>query len=89
MTYFKEIRKADEALAAKRGKIEQELPRFVATIEQELLVPGISVRVVKGPLQGLEGILLTVEGNSRIAVRIEQLGYATVDMHIGMVEINS
>lgn len=34
--YFKEIRKADEALAAKRGKIEQELPRFVATITQEL-----------------------------------------------------
>ena len=59
------------------------------TIEQELLVPGISVRVVKGPLQGLEGILLTVEGNSRIAVRIEQLGYATVEMHMGMVEINS
>lgn len=34
--YFKEVRKADEALAAKRGKIEQELPRFVATITQEL-----------------------------------------------------
>lgn len=36
MVYFKEIRKADEALSAKRGKIEQELPRFVATITQEL-----------------------------------------------------
>ena len=36
LVYFKEIRKADEALAAKRGKIEQELPRFVATITQEL-----------------------------------------------------
>lgn len=36
LTYFKEIRKADEALAAKRSKIEQELPRFVATITQEL-----------------------------------------------------
>lgn len=36
LIYFKEIRKADEALAAKRGKIEQELPRFVATITQEL-----------------------------------------------------
>lgn len=30
------IVKADEALAAKRGKIEQELPRFVATVTQEL-----------------------------------------------------
>lgn len=36
LVYFKEVRKADEALAAKRGKIEQELPRFVATITQEL-----------------------------------------------------
>ena len=36
LIYFKEIRKADEALQAKRGKIEQELPRFVATITQEL-----------------------------------------------------
>ncbi len=36
LVYFKEIRKADEALAAKRGKIEQELPRFVATVTQEL-----------------------------------------------------
>ena len=36
LVYFKEIRKADEALAAKRGKIEQELHRFVATITQEL-----------------------------------------------------
>ena len=36
LVYFKEIRKADEALAAKRGKIEQELPRFVETVTQEL-----------------------------------------------------
>ncbi|WP_066050928.1 secretion protein F [Anaerotignum propionicum] len=34
--YFKEIRKADEKLLAKREKIEVELPRFVATITQEL-----------------------------------------------------
>ena len=36
MIYFKEIKKADEKLAAKRDKIESELPRFVATITQEL-----------------------------------------------------
>ncbi len=36
LVYFKEIRKADEALSAKRSKIEQALPRFVATISQEL-----------------------------------------------------
>lgn len=36
LVYFKEIRKADETLSVKRSKIEQELPRFVATISQEL-----------------------------------------------------
>jgi flagellar protein FlaJ len=36
LTYFKEIRKADEQLKAKRDQIEGELPRFVATIEQTL-----------------------------------------------------
>ena len=36
LTYFKEIQKADERLKAKRDEIEGELPRLVATIEQEL-----------------------------------------------------
>lgn len=36
LVYFKETRKADEQLKAKREQIERELPRFVATIEQEL-----------------------------------------------------
>lgn len=36
LTYFKEIRKADERLKAKRDQIEGELPRFVATVEQTL-----------------------------------------------------
>ncbi len=34
--YFKEIGKADETMREKRGAIEKELPRFVATVEQEL-----------------------------------------------------
>lgn len=36
LLYFKEIQKADERLRAKRDEIEGELPRMVATIEQEL-----------------------------------------------------
>lgn len=36
LLYFKEIQKADERLKVKRGEIEGELPRFVATVEQEL-----------------------------------------------------
>lgn len=36
LMYFKESQKADERLKAKRDEIEGELPRLVATIEQEL-----------------------------------------------------
>ncbi len=36
MIYFKETQKADKKLSAKREKIEAELPRFAATITQEL-----------------------------------------------------
>ncbi|NCB42260.1 MAG: secretion protein F [Clostridia bacterium] len=35
-TYFKEIRKVDGLLSAKRDAVERDLPRFVATVEQEL-----------------------------------------------------
>ena len=36
MVYFKETKKADEQLSVKRAAMEKELPRFVASIEQEL-----------------------------------------------------
>lgn len=35
-TYFKEIRRIDGLLSAKRNEIESDLTRFVATVEQEL-----------------------------------------------------
>lgn len=36
LTYFKESGRADKLLEAKRDRIERELPRFVATVEQEI-----------------------------------------------------
>lgn len=36
LTYFKEIRRAEDILNAKREQIEVELPRFVATLTKEL-----------------------------------------------------
>lgn len=44
------------------------------------LQPGEQVRVIKGPLAGLTGELLTVDGKSSIAIRIDQLGCAVVEM---------
>lgn len=50
------------------------------------LQPGEKVRVIKGSLAGLEGELITIEGKSRIAIRIHQLGCAVVEMNASMVE---
>lgn len=52
------------------------------------LKPGETVRVIKGPLAGLEGELVTVNGRSNIAIRINQLGCAVVEMSASMVENN-
>ena len=50
------------------------------------LARGEKVRVIKGPLSGLVGELVTVGGKSKIAVRLNMLGCACVDMLIGYVE---
>lgn len=50
------------------------------------LSPGEKIRVIKGPLAGLEGELVTVNGKSKVAVRLTMLGCAFVDIPVGCVE---
>lgn len=50
------------------------------------LAPGDKIKVIKGPLAGLEGELVTIGGKSKVAVRLDMLGYAHVDMPVGFVE---
>ena len=50
------------------------------------LAPGDAVKVIKGPLAGLEGELITVNGKSKVALRLDMLGCAHVDVPIGFVE---
>lgn len=50
------------------------------------LAQGDTVKVIKGPLAGLEGELVTINGKSKVAVRLDMLGCAHVDMPIGFVE---
>ena len=57
-----------------------------AVIPDEQMARGEKVRVIKGPLSGLVGELVTVGGRSKIAVRLNMLGCACVDMPIGYVE---
>lgn len=50
------------------------------------LAPGELIRVIKGPLTGLEGELVTINGKTKVAIRLEMLGCASVDMPLGFVE---
>lgn len=74
LIYFKEIKKADEKLSAKREKIESELPRFVATITQELKAS-----------RDVIGILENYKKNAGEAFGYE-LDVLTADMRSGSYE---
>ncbi|MFV0587871.1 UpxY family transcription antiterminator [Bacteroides reticulotermitis] len=50
------------------------------------LVHGEEVRVIKGPLKGLVGEFVTEGGKSKIAIRLNMLGCACVDIPVGSVE---
>ena len=50
------------------------------------LAQGDAVKVIKGPLAGLEGELVTLIGKCKVAIRRDMRGCAHVDMPIGFVE---
>lgn len=50
------------------------------------LQQGERIRIVKGPLTGLEGELVNVDGKNKVAVRIDLLGVALVEVPAGFVE---
>ena len=50
------------------------------------LEPGQTIKVIKGPLFGLEGELIDVKGKSKVVVRLDILGCAGVDKPAGYVE---
>ena len=50
------------------------------------LQPGQIIRVVKGPLAGLEGELIEMEGRSKVVVHLDLLGSAGVDIPRSYVE---
>lgn len=51
----------------------------------ETFSPGEQVKVVKGPLANLEGVLITVGQKHELRVRIDQLGCAVVEIPVGYV----
>lgn len=74
---------------------EAQMERFRFMLEQSAnavsftdcdLQLGEHVRVITGPLKGLVGELININGKSNIAIRIDQIGCATIEMAANMVE---
>lgn len=72
---------------------EMERFRFMLDFSEEAvsfinepLQKGERVRVIKGPLTGLEGELILVDGKTQVTVQIDQLGYAKVEIPVGYIE---
>lgn len=55
-------------------------------VVNDKITKGDWVQVVKGPLKGLEGELVKFRGMTKIAVRLEMLGCALVDIPASFVE---
>ncbi|MCE2615860.1 UpxY family transcription antiterminator [Phocaeicola oris] len=55
-------------------------------IENASLQPGMQVRVIKGPLTGLEGELININKTSKVIVRIDLLGAISTEIPISFVE---
>ncbi|WP_302459012.1 UpxY family transcription antiterminator [Mediterranea massiliensis] len=56
------------------------------TFSSTPLAPGDPIRVIKGPLAGLEGELITLEGHHQVFIRLDLLGCAHVAIPVGFVE---
>lgn len=72
---------------------EMERFRFMLDFSEETvsfinepIQPGEQIIVVKGALKGLTGELMELHGKTRVSVRIENLGYAAVDIPAGFIE---
>lgn len=74
---------------------EEQMERFQFMLDYSLeavetcntpLATGDKVKVIKGPLAGLEGELITIDDKCKIIVRINMLGCVHVDMSAGFVE---
>ena len=63
---------------------EEQMERFRFMLDYS--PEAVAVKVINGPLAGLEGELVMIGGKSKVAVRLDMLGCAHVDMPIGYVE---
>ena len=56
-------------------------------VEGSALEPGVQIRVINGPLSGLEGCLISQNERSKIRVEMNVLGFVCVEISVDDVEI--
>jgi len=77
-----------------QGKLVDELVQIELVLQTGVpLVPhkyvkvGQKCRVVAGPLMGLQGIVVTTKGSTRLVLQVDMLGQAaSVEIDIDMIE---
>jgi transcriptional antiterminator RfaH len=52
--------------------------KLAFTIEQNTLRKGETIRMTSGPLEGIEGEVMEVKGQTRLHLRVTQIGYSLV-----------
>lgn len=74
---------------------DEQMKRFMFMVDyseesvhalNDLIIPGQKVKVIKGPLVGLEGEFIEMDGHSKIIVRLDMLGCFGTNMPAGYVE---
>lgn len=69
-----------------RFKFMLDYSEKAVSISNEPLQSGKRIRVIKGPLTGLVGELVMTNDTPKVAVRLDMLGFASVEMPIGYIE---
>ena len=75
-----------ETLAGDLRRLEAVLQSGEPVVAEERLLPGDAVRVVSGPIRGLEGTVIRRDGRTRLLVAVEFLQQgASVSVDLAMV----
>lgn len=69
-----------------RFKFMLDFSEETVSFTNENIQPGEQIIVIKGTLKGLTGEMIEQHGKARVSIRIENLGYATVEIPIEFVE---
>jgi transcription termination/antitermination protein NusG len=80
--------KDQEKLRKELLQIEQALRAGVPVTPHKYIREGQKCRVVAGPLMGLEGVVATTRGATRLVLQVDMLGQAaSVEIDMDMIEI--